>query len=207
MRLSLALATGLIGIALAIPGAKAGPLLSDLSDRALKCAVDPAYYIDAKGTTLSTIVFTDTGWRDLTVPLTSPALVEAATDRLVIEVPAATATDKPQRLAFVRTLEKPEPGSGSRKPRTVISLHVNDDAVGDECFLEKGRKPYVSSRFDSIRESVCGNDPAPTCIALLEKRCGPEPTPACTVEATPALEQASKAYMDKMNARAGKPAR
>ncbi|GGF82814.1 hypothetical protein GCM10007301_48680 [Azorhizobium oxalatiphilum] len=206
MRLSSAV-VGLLGILVSASGTQAGALLADLSDRALKCAIDPAYYIDAKGATISTIVFTETGWNDLTVPLTGPALVAAETDRVEIEIPPATSADKPQRIAFVRTLEKPEPGSGSRKPRTVISLHVGDDQVGDECFVEKGRKPYVSSRFDSIRESVCGNDPAPTCEALLAKRCGPEPTPACTVEATPALEQASKAYIDKMNARAGKPAR
>ncbi|WP_029006035.1 hypothetical protein [Azorhizobium doebereinerae] len=198
-----ALCAGLIATA-----AQAGPLLADMADRALKCAIEPGFYIDPKAETLSTFAFSDDGksWTDITVPLVAPGLADNQKDQFVVVVPAGPGRPKASRVAFIRTLEKPEPGTKG-KPRVVVSMHVDGDTVGDECAVEKGRKPYAESRFDSVRETVCGNDPAPACERLLAKACGPEPTPACTAAAVPELKKATKAYMDKMNARAGQPVR
>lgn len=189
-------------------GAQAGPLLADMADRALKCAIEPGFYIDPKGETLSTFAFTNDGksWTDITLPLVAPGLADSQKDQFVVVLPPGPGQAKASRAAFIRTLEKPEPGTKG-KPRVVVSMHVDGDTVGDECVVEKGRKPYVESRFNSVRENFCGNDPAPTCERLLEKTCGLDLTPACAAAAEPELNKASKAYFDKLNAKAGKPAR
>ncbi|MGU3494116.1 hypothetical protein ACLBXM_08740 [Xanthobacteraceae bacterium A53D] len=186
--------------------AQAGPLLGDMADKALKCGIDPGFYVDAKAQTFSTFAFSDNGdtFEDVVLPLKTPALIESSADRFVVEVPA-TKGAKPLRLAFVRALEKVQGGGDA--VQTVVSVMYDGDTVGEPCFIETGRKAYLEDRFNSVRESVCGNDPAPTCEDLLARTCGAEPTSACTAAAAPELARASKAYFDKMNAKAGHPTR
>lgn len=175
-----------------LAGAAAAPLLQDLSDRTLSCAIEPPYYIAPKAESLSTLRFGDAEgapWDDLNVPLAAPALQKNEADRVEILLPATAGHAKPTLVAFVRTQEK-DPDTGKR--RTVISAHINGDTVGDECAVEKGRAPYVTGRFNAVRESVCGNDPAAFCISQLKKLCGPEPTFACTAEAKPKLTKPGK---------------
>lgn len=189
-----------------IAQAAAGTLLADLADRSIGCAANPPFYISRKSETLSTQVFMDGSEGpplDVTVTLSAPALVASDADRLEVQLPKIEGQAKPQRVVFKRTLEPPEAGAASRKHRMVVSLHVDGDEVGDECVLARGRSEFVSDRFNVIREVLCGNDPAPTCERLLEKRCGPELTVACALAQRPDLERASKAYFDRLNAKAG----
>ncbi len=199
-------ALGAMALLLAVP-AFAGPLLQDLADRSLKCAIDPAYYVSPKSESLTTLRWADgegQPWEDLTVPLAAPVLTLSQPDRFEVVLAGTPTHAKAEHLAFIRTKER---DPATRKLRTVISLHMDGDTVGDECFVEKGRKAYVENRFNTVREFECGNDPAPSCERLLEKTCGPEPTFACATGARPALAKATKAYFDKLNARAGQPVR
>lgn len=186
------LALAVLAPALVAGSAAAAPLLQDLSDRTVHCAVEPPYYIAPKAESVSVLRFGDTEtapWDDLTVALAPPALQKAEADRVEFLLPATPSHAKPTLVAFVRTKER---DASSGKTRTVISAHINGDTVGDECVVEKGRAPYVTGRFNVVRENVCGNDPVRACITLLKTLCGPEPTYACTVEATPKLNAASK---------------
>lgn len=172
--------------------AAAAPLLQDLADRTLVCAIEPPYYIAPKAESLSVLRFGDAEgapWDDLTVALAAPAVQKDEADRVEILLPATAGHAKPTLVAFVRTKEK-DPGTG--KTRTVISAHIDGDTVGDECAVDKGRAPYVTGRFNSVRETVCGNDPTPACVSQLKKLCGPEPTFACTADAKPKLTKAGK---------------
>ncbi len=186
-----ALLAALLVPALAGPAA-AAPLLQDLADRTLTCAAEPPYYIAAKAESVSTLRFGDAmgaPWDDLTVALAAPALQKDEAERVEILLPATATHAKPTLVAFVRTKEK-DPGTG--KTRTVISGHIDGDTVGDECAVEKGRAPYVTGRFNSVRENVCGNDPAASCISQLKKACGAEPTFACASDVSAKLTKAGK---------------
>ncbi|WP_341988527.1 hypothetical protein [Azorhizobium sp. AG788] len=172
--------------------ATAAPLLQDLSDRTLSCAIEPPYYIAPKAESISVLRFGDADgapWDDLTVALAAPALQKAEADRVEILLPATAGHAKPTLVAFVRTKEK-DPGTG--KTRTVISGHIDGDTVGDECAVDKGRAPYVTGRFNAVRENVCGNDAVANCASQLKTLCGPEPTFACTADAKPRLTKADK---------------
>ena len=65
--------------------------------------------------------------------------------------------------------------------RSRIFLRFGDSEDGDECVLSDGRAAYVETRFNIIREGICGNDPAPSCEAGLVKTCGPNPDAACVL--------------------------
>ncbi|WP_348932416.1 hypothetical protein [Aquabacter sp. CN5-332] len=193
-------------VSVTIAPAAAGTLLADLADRSLSCATNPPFYISRQSKTLSTQVFPDKPEGpplDVTMTLVAPALVASNADRFEVQLPQVAGQAKPQRAVFKRTLEPPEAGAASRKPRTVISLHLDGDGVGGECVLARGRSEFVADRFNVIREVLCGNDPAPTCERLLEKRCGAEPTVDCAVTQRPDLDQATKTYFDRLNAKAG----
>lgn len=180
------LLTALVGTAVA------APLLQDLSDRTLKCSIEPPFYIAPKAESITTLRFADAEgapWDDLTVPLTPPALQKAEAERVEILLPASAGHAKPTLVALVRTKEK-DPDTG--KMRTVISAHLDGDTVGDECAVEKGRAPYVTGRFNSLRETICGNDPTPKCISQLKSLCGPEPTFACATDARAKLIKTGK---------------
>ncbi len=203
----LACATLVVAAGLSTSPALAGALLADLADRSIACAAGAPYYISPGAKTLSTLIFpdtTDAQPRDVSVQLVAPALDVAQADRVKVVLPGVEGVAKSQRLIFKRTLEPPEKGAASRKPRIVISLHVDADDVGDECVVERGRKAFVADRFNVIREMVCGNDPAPTCERLLEKTCGAELTVACAVALRPELDAVTKTYFDRLNAKAGK---
>lgn len=170
-------------------GAFAGPLLSDMADRTLSCAISEAVHIDAKSETVTTYVVTDDGktWVDLSLPLTPPVLASSSQDEFTIVIPAQKGQDKGSRIAFIRTFEKPEGGPKNAKPQPVISMHVDGDTVGDTCVAEKGMKPYLKNRFNRVRENQCGNDPTPACIRVLTKECGLELTQECVAKVQPEL--------------------
>ncbi len=176
----------------AATGAMAGPLLSDMTDRTLSCAISPALYIDAKGETVTTFVFPDAGgsWIDVTLPLTSPVLASSSQDEFTLLIPPQKGQAKGEQIAFIRTFEKPEGGGKNAKPVPVISMHVDGDTVGDACVAEKGRQKFLKNRFNSARENSCGNDPTPACEKLLAKTCGLEITQDCVAKLQPELAKA-----------------
>jgi hypothetical protein len=63
--------------------------------------------------------------------------------------------------------------------RDRIFLRLGDIDGDDECVLKDGRAAYVETRFNMIREGICGNDPKPSCEEGLVKACGPHPDAAC----------------------------
>lgn len=63
--------------------------------------------------------------------------------------------------------------------RSRIFLRFGDSEEGDECVLSDGRAAYIETRFNMIREGICGNDPVPSCEAGLVKTCGLNPDAAC----------------------------
>lgn len=69
--------------------------------------------------------------------------------------------------------------------RNRIFLRLGDSDGDDECVLADGRAAYVETRFNMIREGICGNDPRPACEEGLAKTCGPQPDAACVRQFAP----------------------
>ena len=174
--------------------------LGRMADRSFQCALDQTLYVSPGG---KSIIWLGTGeLKDNKLPETTVA-ISAANARLTapgtvrFELPAG-AGDKALTLRMLSATEKKKPGMAG----VAAELFVNDDKVGDNCTATPGRAGFVEGRFNTIRANLCGNDPAPGCIAELRKRCGTELAPACLAEAKPVLAKISKAYFDRMNARA-----
>ena len=174
--------------------------LGRMADRTYQCGLDQTLYIGpgAKSLTwlgsgeLKNFKLPET---NLDISAANARLTRAGTVRF--ELPAGAS----EKALTLRLLSAPE----RRKPDMAgmtAELFVNDDKVGDNCTATPGRAAFVEARFNTIRANLCGNDPAPACIAELRKRCGTELAPACLAEAKPVLAKISKAHFDRMNARA-----
>lgn len=122
-----------------------------------------------------------TGIPEATVALDPASLTRS--DRVDIAVPRDGGST---RLSYRATGGKPSMANG--KPR-VIRLLVDDDKEGDDCSVEAGYPAFVETRFNFIREGLCGNDPSDACIAALERSCGTSPDAACVTRSRPMLKR------------------
>ena len=171
--------------------ALAGQLRQSIRDRTLSCGMGVAFYVNGTGTDILVAGYgsdAGTGIAEAALVLDTRTMPIDQDDRFDVAVrgPASTA-----RLRFGRIGRT---GVGNRGG--AVHLFVDDDTLGDECVVERGRASFDEVRFNAIREGLCGNDPIEACIAALEKGCGSTPDAACVQRVRPALE--------RINARAGR---
>ncbi len=152
-----------LALALALAGpARAAELATELAGRSLSCGVGQAFYM-APDLSAVTVLASAEG----------PFPVDERQVPLALERRSATA------LAFAATMADGRHVYRLERSKGAIVLRVDGDEAGDDCHVEQGRAAFVVTRFDMIREGLCGNDPRASCIAALRRACGSEPTPAC----------------------------
>ncbi|MDR7035947.1 hypothetical protein J2X36_000683 [Methylobacterium sp. BE186] len=145
-------------------------LSQQLAGKSLQCGLGSDLYFDPSMRTASVV-----DWESGLFPI-----VESQT---TIE-PSRISSDDVQLFEVVlKTREGETRHRFERRGR--IFLRLGDSAGDDECVLADGRAAYVETRFNMIREGICGNDPKPSCEEGLAQTCGPHPDAACVRRVAP----------------------
>ena len=151
--------------------AQALPKLSQqLAGKSLQCGLGTDLYFDPGMRTASNIDGVD----DLFPIVENQTTIE----------PARIKTDDAHHFEVILTTQDGEVRHRFEL-RNRIFLRVGDLDGDDECVIAEGRAAYLRTRYNMIREGICGNDPKESCEDALEKTCGSYPEAACVRQLAP----------------------